>query len=70
MQSMTKTGNIWNLSWNGQTGQKYQLQWNADLSPGGWNNLGAPITGQGPTIHSTDGNPTGNQRFYRVTALP
>ena len=70
MQSMTKTGSAWNFSWNGQTGQKYQLQWNTNVSPGGWINLGAPLIGQGPTINAMDGNPAGNQRFYRVMALP
>lgn len=70
MQAITKTGSAWNFSWNGQTGQKYQLQWNTNLSPSGWINLGAPLTGQGPTIGGLDGNPTGPQRFYRVMAIP
>jgi uncharacterized repeat protein (TIGR03803 family) len=70
MQSITKTGSAWNFSWNGQTGQKYQLQWNTSLSPNGWTDLGNPLTGQGPTISGMDGNPAGDQRFYRVMALP
>ncbi len=70
MQSMTRTGSVWNLSWNGQTGQKYQLQWNTNLNPNGWISLGAPLLGQGPTISSMDANPAGSQRFYRVAALP
>lgn len=70
IQSMTWTGSAWNFSWNGQTGQKYQLQWNANLNPNGWINLGVPISGQGPNLNGMDGNPAGNQRFYRVVALP
>jgi hypothetical protein len=68
--SMTKTGNAWNFSWNGQTGQRYQLQWNSNLNDGGWSNLGVSIVTSGPTIHGTDVSPVGNQRFYRVVALP
>jgi hypothetical protein len=40
------------------------------LSPNGWTDLGNPLTGQGPTISGMDGNPAGDQRFYRVMALP
>ena len=67
---MARTGSGWNFSWSGETGQKYQLQWNTSLDPGGWANLGAPITAPGPAITGTDASPAGNQRFYRVVALP
>jgi uncharacterized repeat protein (TIGR03803 family) len=70
IQSMTWTGSAWNISWNGQTGQKYQLQWNDNLSPDGWINLGVPISGQGPTINGIDPNPSTDQGFYRVIAWP
>ncbi len=70
LQSMARTGSAWNFSWSGETGQKYQLQWNTSLNPGGWANLGAPVTAPGPTITGTDVSPAGNQRFYRVMALP
>jgi uncharacterized repeat protein (TIGR03803 family) len=69
-KSIVRSGNAWNLSWCGQTGQKYQLQWNASLDPGGWADLGAPVAASGPTINCTDASPVGNQRFYRVVALP
>jgi len=68
--SMTRAGSAWNFSWSGETGQRYQLQWNASLNPGGWTNLGAPVTAPGPTINGTDVSSAGNQRFYRVVALP
>lgn len=68
-QSMMRTGSAWNFSWNGETGQKYQLQWSTNLI-GGWTNLDAPITGQGPAINGTDTSPADTQRFYRVVALP
>jgi hypothetical protein len=68
--SMTRAGSAWNFSWSGQTGQRYQLQWNASLNPGGWTNLGALIVAPGPTITGTDVSSAGNQRFYRVVALP
>ncbi len=69
-QSLTSTGNVWNLTWSGETGQKYQMQWNASLNPAGWTNLDPPVTASGPTINGTDVSPAGNHRFYRVVALP
>jgi uncharacterized repeat protein (TIGR03803 family) len=70
IQSMTWTGTAWNFSWNGQTGQKYQLQYNTNLNAAGWINLGSPFAGQGPTLQGTDPMPSGPQRFYRITAWP
>jgi len=70
LQSMTWAGNAWSFSWNGQTGQKYQLQWTTNLNSSGWINLGSPLSGQGPTLDGVDGSPAGSQRFYRVMALP
>ena len=68
--SMTRAGSGWNFSWGGETGQKYQLQWNSTLDPGGWINLGAPVTALAPTVFGADASPVGNRRFYRVMALP
>jgi uncharacterized repeat protein (TIGR03803 family) len=70
MQSMAWAGNAWNISWNGQTGQRYQLQWSTNLNFNGWLNLGSPLSGQGPTINGMDGSPAEPQRFYRVMAVP
>jgi uncharacterized repeat protein (TIGR03803 family) len=70
IQSMSWTGNAWNFSWNGETGQKYQIQYNTNLNTDGWINLGSPFAGQGPTLQGSDPNPAGPQRFYRVTAWP
>lgn len=70
IQSMTWTGNAWNFSWNGQTGQKYKIQYNTNLNADGWINLGSPFAGQGPTLQGSDPNPADAQRFYRVTAWP
>ena len=68
--SMTRKGTAWTFTWSGQTGQKYQLQYNASLCSTGWTNLGSPVTATGPVISATDPSPAGAQRFYRAVALP
>lgn len=68
--SMKATGKAWTFTWSGETGQKYQLQYNASLCSTGWTNLGNPITATGPVINALDPSPAGDQRFYRAVAVP
>jgi uncharacterized repeat protein (TIGR03803 family) len=68
--SMGRAGGGRTFIWNGQTGQKYQLQYNASLSSPNWINLGNPVTGVGPVLSATDTSPSGTQGFYRIIALP
>lgn len=70
IQSITSTGGSRTITWNGETGQIYQLQFKAGLMQRGWINLGNPITASGPLVNATDPNPAGSQGFYRVVALP
>jgi hypothetical protein len=48
-------------------GRRYQPQVSLALSPGGWTNLGAPITGDGTVVEVTDTTANGQPRgFYRI----
>jgi uncharacterized repeat protein (TIGR03803 family) len=68
--SMGRAGGGRTFAWNGQTGQKYQLQYNGSLSSPNWTDLGNPVTGAGPVLNATDTSPSGTQGFYRIIALP
>src|ERR1035438_3618320 len=68
--ALTAAGRAWTLTLSGETGQKYQLQYNAGLCPTGWTNLGDPVTATGPVVNALDPSPAGAQRFYRAVALP
>ena len=55
----------------GYLGHTYQLQSRDNLSSGGWQNLGAPLTGNDTLITFTDSRGvTSSNRFYRVAIGP
>ncbi|HEY5909334.1 MAG TPA: hypothetical protein VJA21_01885 [Verrucomicrobiae bacterium] len=58
------------VSWNSQTGKKYQLQTALSLQSGDWSDMGAPITGDGSPIVVPDPNQDTPQKFYRAVVLP
>jgi uncharacterized repeat protein (TIGR03803 family) len=68
--SVTAAGGRRTITWSGETGQTYQLQFNTGLIPGGWIDLGNPIIAVGPLISANDSRVVGSQGFYRVVALP
>jgi hypothetical protein len=68
--SMARIGSSWMLTWAGETGQKYQVQYNTTLGPAGWTNLGTPVIAGAPLISATNACPAGSQGFYRVLVLP
>jgi hypothetical protein len=49
-------------------GQKYQIQFNTDLSSTNWLNLGSPVAASNATACASD-SMTNSQCFYRITLL-
>jgi hypothetical protein len=61
------SGNSISLSWNGLSGQTYQVQCTTNLVPANWVNLGGSIPGtNGITITVSDTLTNSPQKFYRV----
>jgi hypothetical protein len=54
------------LSWPGQTGQTYQLEYRDDLTTGTWAAVGSAVTGTGATLTLTNSFGTSPQRFFRL----
>jgi uncharacterized repeat protein (TIGR03803 family) len=69
-KALTLTNQTLNLTWSADTGSVYQLQYNSDLSPGNWINLGSPVTAKAATLSATDPLANNSRRFYRVVLLP
>jgi uncharacterized repeat protein (TIGR03803 family) len=69
-KALTLTNRTLNLTWSSEVGSKYQLQYNPDLSPGNWINLGSPVTATGATLSATDPLANNPRRFYRIVLLP
>jgi uncharacterized repeat protein (TIGR03803 family) len=69
-KAFTLTNRTLNLTWSAEPGSKYQLQYNSDLSPGNWLNLGSPLTSTGATLSATDPLANNPRRFYRILLLP
>jgi len=69
-QTITQTNGEISFTWTAMPGLNYQIQYNANLDPTNWTNLGGPFT----TIVSThsDSYVIGRvpQRFYRIVLLP
>jgi uncharacterized repeat protein (TIGR03803 family) len=68
-KALTLTNRTLNLTWSADAGSVYQLQYNSDLSPGNWINLGSPVTAKGATLSATDPVANNPRRFYRVVLL-
>jgi len=59
------------LCWDSETNRSYQLQYRSSHTPGGWTNVGTPVTGNGGTNCVVDHIPLGEpQRFYRIAEVP
>jgi len=57
------------VSWSGSTNWLYQVQYSSDLTSNSWQNLGAPVQGNG-TNRVTDPVNGSERRFYRVIDAP
>jgi len=69
LQAVTQTNGLVTLTWTSANGQLYQPQYNPDMSPGNWSNLGPPLVATGPTASTTDPLAANTQRFYRIVML-
>ena len=56
------------FNWSTLVGQKYQVEFNNDLSTTNWVPLGVPVTGNGNPLSATN-NPASPRLFYRVRIL-
>jgi hypothetical protein len=58
------------LSWIGQNGQTYQVEYKDDLGPGTWQPLGNPMLGTGAPLSFNADLRTSSQRFFRLRISP
>jgi hypothetical protein len=58
------------LSWIGQNGQTYQVEYKDDLGPGSWQPMGNPIPGTGAPLSFNADLRTSSQRFFRLRMSP
>jgi hypothetical protein len=70
MQNLLKTNSSTTLIWTATAGLYYQPQYNPDLSPTNWINLGYTLTATNEIASATDELGPGTRRFYRVVLLP
>ena len=70
VQTITAANGTITLTWSAATGQSYQLQYTADLTPANWINLGNAITATNGVVTTTDLIGANAQRFYRVVLSP
>jgi hypothetical protein len=54
------------VCWNSQAGKMYQGQYRSEFALGSWENLGAPVAGDGTRLCITDPVLDGEKRYYRV----
>ena len=70
IQSVDKSGNTINFSWDSAVGRSYQVQYETNLAQVGWINLGSPITALSTVTSSSDTIGPDPRRFYRIALLP
>lgn len=58
------------LKWSAAAGQRYRLQYKADLAATNWTYLGNFISATGGVVSAADNLCTNAQRFYRVVLFP
>jgi hypothetical protein len=59
------------ISWQSLIGKTYQPQYQDELGPGAWVNLGPPITATSLNTSVTDNTPEPlGRRIYRTIVLP
>lgn len=66
--ALTQNGTNFSFSWNGTTGQTYQVQYSTNLAAAQWFNLGDSITGTNGIMTVTDVIGPDPQKFYRLVA--
>lgn len=69
-QSIRMTNGTLRLDWRAMAGQRYQVQFNANLASINWINFGSIINATNDTVTATDIIDSSAQRFYRVVLLP
>ena len=69
-KAMTQTGSTLTLTWSTVAGQKYQVQYRANLGQTDWTNLGNPFTATNGTATASDTIAPDPQRLYRIVLLP
>jgi len=69
-QTVTRLNTSLILTWSAVQGQRYQLQYKADLKSANWVNLGSQRTATNAIITVSDPIASNSQRFYRVFMLP
>ena len=70
IQTATKSGSAFTLSWRALMGRAYQVQFKTDLAQPTWINLVLRLTATNTTMTAVDSAVTDSQRFYRVLLLP
>jgi uncharacterized repeat protein (TIGR03803 family) len=68
--SITSSGNVISLSWSASVGRNYRLQYDTNLVPVAWLNLGGIIPATNSVMTAVDVAPADTQRFYRAVLLP
>ena len=61
-----KNGSQVTLSFGAVNGQQYQVEYNDELLPTGWQALGGPVTANGSSVTINDDVGAQDQRFYRI----
>jgi hypothetical protein len=56
------------FNWSTLVGQRYQVEYNADLATTDWVPLGVPVTGNGNPLGATN-NLASPRLFYRIRIL-
>jgi hypothetical protein len=65
-----QSGANFSFSWNGMTGQMYQVQYTTNLAPANWMNFGGTIPGVNGTMTASNLLGAEPQRYYRLVLLP
>ncbi len=64
------SANKFTISWQGLSGQRYQLDYKADLSAQSWTPLNGPVSGTGIPISLIITNANSASGFYRLSIVP
>jgi hypothetical protein len=64
--TLGKNGSQVTLSFGAVNGQQYQVEYNDELLPTGWQALGLPVTANGASVTINDDVGALDQRFYRI----
>jgi uncharacterized repeat protein (TIGR03803 family) len=70
LTSIAEVSGAIEITWNGLSGQSYQAQYAASLTPLRWFDLGSPVTATNGVASQTDSAPPVVERFYRVYQVP